>query len=240
MSEEPGLLPAVMGVVMAERESRLAGASRTLHDQIGQILSVVGLRLDLLRMDLRASIPDIDARSSEIQRLLEQVVENVRELSSALDPELTERVGLTAAVRRMARCAAGDSGATIEVRGRLPDTLEPRLAHSLHQLADFALHYLLSCSNSGRISIRLSCSDGRPSLEIRRSAAGVKPAETGPAGELALIAVLRVAAEAAGIELGFCRGRGGSLSLCLREPASEALQGRARRPQISRRRRGGR
>ena len=233
-------MPAVVGVLLAERETRLAEASRTLHDQIGQILSVVWLRLDLLRMDLRASVPDIDERSSEIQRLLEQAVENVRDLSSALDPELTERVGLTAAMSRMAKRTARNSAAAIEVRGRLPDTLEPHLARSLHRLADLALHYLLSCSNSGRISIRLSCSDGRPTVEIRRSTAGDGPPETGPGGEGVGTAVLRVAAEAAGIEFAFRRGGGGGSSLRLRGLASEVTRKPGPGPQISRRRRGAR
>jgi signal transduction histidine kinase len=62
---------------MAERE-RLA---RALHDDIGQTLTAVGLQLELLRMD---SGPEAAARVAGIQRLLEQAIERVRELSRQL------------------------------------------------------------------------------------------------------------------------------------------------------------
>ncbi len=65
---------------MDERE-RL---SRILHDDIGQILTAVGVQLELLRLDTRETAPELAARLSEAQKLLEQAMERIRALSREL------------------------------------------------------------------------------------------------------------------------------------------------------------
>ena len=60
--------------------------SRILHDQVGQVMSAVGLQLELLRMDFEHSVPEIAARTGEIQQLLERALVHVRTLVSELNP----------------------------------------------------------------------------------------------------------------------------------------------------------
>src|SRR6476469_5188834 len=81
---------AALDKQQAERE-RLA---RKLHDETSQILSGAGLQLDILKMDLEGKIPGIAKRTAEIQELLELAVEQIRELSRALQPELAGGAGL--------------------------------------------------------------------------------------------------------------------------------------------------
>ena len=72
--------------------------ARALHDEIAQILSGAGLQLDILRMDLEASVPGIAVRTAEIQGLLDRAVMQVRELSYRLNPGMVERAGLQPAL----------------------------------------------------------------------------------------------------------------------------------------------
>jgi signal transduction histidine kinase len=60
--------------------SRTERAARVLHDEVGGSLTVVGLQLDLLRMDH----PDIAPRIEEIQRALDAAMTSVRELGRNL------------------------------------------------------------------------------------------------------------------------------------------------------------
>jgi signal transduction histidine kinase len=70
-----------------------ARISRILHDQVGQVMSAVGLQLELLRMDFEKAAPEISARTAEIQQLLERALVHVRTLVSELNPEPLKGAG---------------------------------------------------------------------------------------------------------------------------------------------------
>jgi signal transduction histidine kinase len=72
--------------------------ARMLHDEVAQILSAVGLQLDILRMDLEDTVPEIVRRTADIQEMLDHVVKRVRELSYKLNPVIVERAGLQLAL----------------------------------------------------------------------------------------------------------------------------------------------
>lgn len=61
----------VPATALEAQEFEWTRVSRILHDQVGQILSAIGLQLDLLRMDLKEETPEIVPRTQEIQRLLD-------------------------------------------------------------------------------------------------------------------------------------------------------------------------
>ncbi len=67
----------------AAQEER-ARVATILHDQVGQVMSAVGLQLELLRMDFEHGTPEIAARTEEIQKLLERALTHVRSLVSEL------------------------------------------------------------------------------------------------------------------------------------------------------------
>src|SRR5579862_5203418 len=71
-----------------EHEAVLARVSRLLHDDVSQILSAVGLQLDALRMDFHEQAPALDMRAVEIQELLEQAIEQLRDISNELNPSI--------------------------------------------------------------------------------------------------------------------------------------------------------
>jgi len=58
---------------------------------VSQVLSAVGLQLDAMRMDFRAEAPGIEERAAEIQNMLEQVIEQLRDISNELNPSVVER-----------------------------------------------------------------------------------------------------------------------------------------------------
>jgi signal transduction histidine kinase len=68
----------------------LRRASSLLHDEVGALLAVAGLRLQLLCMDL----PEAGARVAEVVEALEGAMEHVRKLSRQLEPSPVRRTGL--------------------------------------------------------------------------------------------------------------------------------------------------
>src|ERR1017187_7867549 len=100
-TEEERSLAHLLVSVMHAREQEGARISRILHDEVGQVLSAVGLQLDLLRMDLDEQSVETPSRIVDIQKVLEQAVGQVRDLSYELNPSVVERTGLQFALDRL-------------------------------------------------------------------------------------------------------------------------------------------
>ena len=97
---EQELRYTVLGALKAQEFERNMVA-RFLHDVVGQNLTAFGLQLDLVRMDLESLQPETCARVAEMQKLLETMMEEVREYSYELNPSAVERAGLRAALDRL-------------------------------------------------------------------------------------------------------------------------------------------
>jgi signal transduction histidine kinase len=69
-----------MGKIPLSKKIELAG--KTLHDDIGPLLSAAGLRLELLRMDF----PDTTDRVREVTQTLDDALDRIRALSQDLRP----------------------------------------------------------------------------------------------------------------------------------------------------------
>ena len=94
-------LAQMLFAALNEHEAVLSRVSRLLHDEVSQVLSAVGLQLDAMRMDFREQAPGVDARASEIQELLEQAIEQLRDITNELNPSIVERAGLQFALDRL-------------------------------------------------------------------------------------------------------------------------------------------
>lgn len=78
--------------------TELRRASSLLHDEVGALLAVAGLRLQLLGMDF----PEACARVAEVAEALDGVMELVRKLSRQLEPSPVRRTGLKNALMDLA------------------------------------------------------------------------------------------------------------------------------------------
>ena len=97
---EQELRHTVLGALKAMEFER-GVLSKFLHDKVGQNLTALGLQLDLMRMDLEPVLPSSCGKIVEIQKVLEEMMEEVREYSYELNPSAVERAGLRSALDRL-------------------------------------------------------------------------------------------------------------------------------------------
>jgi PAS domain S-box-containing protein len=71
--------------------------SRELHDQVGQILTAV--KMNLRSLQLKCSTPDVVASIDDNMKVIDEAVDQVRDLSVDLRPSLLDDFGLATAVR---------------------------------------------------------------------------------------------------------------------------------------------
>lgn len=135
----------------------LRRAAQVLHDDVGSLLAVAGLRLQLLRMDF----PEVSARAAEVSEALEGVMGHLRDLSRALEPSPVRRTGLKNALLDL----AGGSGGAARVRLRytatatLPVDIADAMYHAIASAvanADGTKDVAISVSGARAVTARIS------------------------------------------------------------------------------------
>lgn len=161
--------------VMHARDQEGARISRILHDEVGQILSAIGLQLDLLRMDLKENAEAAPQRIAGIQRFLETVVDQVRGLSYDSNPSIVERAGLPFALDRLVgryrKTVAGSIRLLFDSSVRVP--VEP--ATALYKIAEQALDNAVAHSGGAQIEVLVKPVKHAIALEVRDNGKGFFP-----------------------------------------------------------------
>jgi signal transduction histidine kinase len=160
-----------------ERDLELARVSRLLHDEISQVLSAVGLQLDVMRMDFAPQVPEIAGRTAEIQRVLEQAIVHLRDLSYELNPSVVERAGLQSALDRLVGRIRQSFAGHIRLHYDSVIRIPTELATALFKIAEYAVEQSAQQPGCTQIEIHvkraqgafvLEVSDDRPSPAQRR------------------------------------------------------------------------
>src|ERR1019366_6558079 len=173
---EQELRHTVLGALKAQEIEGRMGA-QFLHDKVGQNLTALGLQLDLVRMDLETVSPETSNRVVEIQRLLEAMMEEVREYSYELNPSAVERAGLRSALDRLTARIRGRFGGTLRVNVDPSLKLDPGIASAMYQIAQEAVENAVQHSSCSAIEIAVKSTRTGPSMEIRDNGRRFDPAD---------------------------------------------------------------
>jgi PAS domain S-box-containing protein len=85
--------------LMKAQEEERKRLSIELHDELGQALMVLKLKLSSIRDGLKTDQESLQAKCNEMVGYINEVTENVRRLSRDLSPSIMEDLGLSAAIR---------------------------------------------------------------------------------------------------------------------------------------------
>jgi PAS domain S-box-containing protein len=84
--------------IQEQERKRISGE---LHDELGQALAVIKLRINFIKKRLRKDQPVMNEDCEGTLQYIDQVIENVRRLSRDLSPSILEDLGFSAALRWM-------------------------------------------------------------------------------------------------------------------------------------------
>jgi two-component system sensor histidine kinase UhpB len=151
------------------QERERAVIARELHDQTGQVLSVLKLTLQLARRDARARqvAPHLDEALQHIDTALQQV----RTLSYSLRPPQLDDLGLVAALRNYADRIAGVGGLNLHYEIQAPPRLAGQVAIACFRVAQEAITNVIRHAAAKNLWIALACDD-ELRLEVRDDGRG--------------------------------------------------------------------
>jgi len=173
---EQELRYTVLGALKAQEFERNM-VSKFLHDSVGQNLTALGLQLDLIRMDLETTSPEQCRCIVEIQKLLNEMMEQVREYSYELNPSTVERAGLRPALDRLATRLRERFAGTLRLNVDPSLKLDKKIASALYHIAQEAVENAVQHSGCSAIEIAVKSTRTGTFLEVRDNGRGFDPAD---------------------------------------------------------------
>ena len=177
MTKSQRFLEQMIVSTIYARELEQNRVSRVLHDDVGQVLSAVGLMLEALKLDHQQNAPELRDRLGEIQQMLEAAVKQVRAISYDLNPSVVERAGLERALDRLIARHRDRFSGTLEYSYD-PSVRVPHIVgNAWYKIADLALENAVRHSSASRIEVLVDEKRNGAVIEIRDNGIGFSTRE---------------------------------------------------------------
>jgi len=155
-----------------------------LHDRIGQTLSIIKIRLEMLG----TSLTDGNTREkhSDILRLLETAIQDTRNLSYKLSPVVLHELGLEAALGWLAEQTSKEHNIAVTFRSdKKPKQLDENLKVLLYRAVSELLINVVKHAQANNVVVSMRRKDEHLHITIADNGIGFDPAEISrlPAGE---------------------------------------------------------
>ncbi|MEP7076073.1 MAG: PAS domain-containing protein [Acidobacteriota bacterium] len=156
------------------QESERRRIALELHDQIGQILTGLKLKLEMLaRTDAIKSNDGFE----EAQNLVNELISRTRELSLDLRPATLDHLGLFAALRRHLRHYSSSTGVRVDFsqEGLESRRFKPELETAAFRIVQEGLTNIARHSGAEEAMVRISCGVKSLTIEIEDNGNGFDP-----------------------------------------------------------------
>ncbi|RMG96735.1 MAG: sensor histidine kinase [Deltaproteobacteria bacterium] len=207
--------------------------ARELHDGVGQTITALRLRLDVLAR--RLDDPEDRRSVAALVRLCDEAIAETRRAVDRLRPPMLDDVGFDAAIERLVRDVADTAGvvgsADVEPEAAARIRENPATEHAIYRIVQEALHNAIRHGDANRVQVEVrararQAGDAtarghvRPGVVVRivDDGAGFHPDDVTPRG----LAFMRERAELLGGEFGVRSRPGQGTEIVVTLPAGTA------------------
>jgi signal transduction histidine kinase len=167
--------------MLGNQETVARRFSHELHDELGQ--SLTAIKANLLALESN-NHPD-PARLEDCKHLVDEAVQNVREMSQLLRPTILDDFGLDAGIRWQTERFAQRTGIEVNYRSTFEDRLPDEAETHLFRIVQEALTNVARHSGATRVGIELQREGDRLHLRMQDNGRGFKNGN--PPGGLGLV-----------------------------------------------------
>ncbi|MEW6584080.1 MAG: histidine kinase, partial [Nitrospirota bacterium] len=160
-------------LITAQEEERRR-LSRELHDELGQSLSLMKIRVRYIRNKLRRDQESLVNEADEILQYIDAVIENVRRLSKDLSPSVLEDLGLTSAIMwQIGNFARNNEQIRVTHDIINIDSVIPRNMHiNVYRIVQEALTNIERHADARNVSIGISMDDEKVFFHVHDDGKG--------------------------------------------------------------------
>jgi signal transduction histidine kinase len=164
--------------VVAAHEEERTRIARELHDDIGQRIALVGIKLDGLQHNLPSSKAEITKDIAEAGELVQDLGRDVQALSHHLHSSKLEYLGLAKAAAGFCREVSNQRGVEIDFHSEnVPRDLPKEIELSVFRVLQEAIQNAAKHSGSRHFEVSLRGGSSEIELTVRDSGIGFDPQE---------------------------------------------------------------
>ncbi|WP_439861818.1 PAS domain-containing sensor histidine kinase [Pseudomonas sp. MBLB4136] len=148
------------------REEEKARIAREVHDELGQVLTVLKLETAMCELACAGQVPGLDERLQSMKRLIAQLFQLVRDVATALRPPILD-AGIASAIEWQVRRfeARSQIPCLVEVPEHLPKLSDAK-AVGLFRILQEALTNVMRHAEAHSVEVMLRLEDGELCLHI--------------------------------------------------------------------------
>jgi signal transduction histidine kinase len=162
-------------LLTAQERERLR-ISRELHDELGQSLTLIKLKIGLVELNLDEAHKDLKKYCQDASAHVDQSIENMRRISRDLSPAAIETLGLTIALRRLAEDSAKAGKIQLKADIDEVDHLLPlQSGILLYRILQEGFNNIVKHSGAGFVSIAIKKSEGFINFDLKDDGTGFDP-----------------------------------------------------------------
>jgi two-component system sensor histidine kinase UhpB len=201
---------ALAARILTAQEQERIRVSRELHDDTGQALTLLLVRLQLV--ESMSSEPEVRRELADLRQLVGETLDGVRRLAVHLGPSVLEDLGLCAALEWLADRVRAETALVVEQRLDCEcGHVSPEVAVAVFRVAQEALTNVVRHARAGRVEMRLDADDGSLTLSVKDDGVGfaVDQAQARPAASIGLFGMAeRVALVGGNLDIDSSPGSG--------------------------------
>jgi PAS domain S-box-containing protein len=166
-------LRALTGRLINAQEEERKRISRELHDDLSQKLALLAFNAGGLLAEPALSSEKMNQKLRNLQGQVQQLAQDVRQISHRLHPSILDDLGLVAALSEMCDEFSAREGIAVAFESEaVPDVLPIDIASCLYRVSQEALHNVLEHAQASQVRLRLSASADGIHLCIRDNGVG--------------------------------------------------------------------
>jgi two-component system sensor histidine kinase UhpB len=161
--------------ILRIQEAERGRISRELHDGVGQSLTALKMQLEMLAREA-AGDPALAARLAALTEVADRSLQDVRQMSRLLRPQMLDELGLVPTLRWLARTTQEGTGLAVDLSVEdMDERVGPELETAVYRLAQEALANATRHARASRAEMRVRRGGERLFVSVRDDGRGFEP-----------------------------------------------------------------
>ncbi|MEJ2543296.1 MAG: PAS domain-containing sensor histidine kinase [Calditrichaceae bacterium] len=172
------------------REEERTLIAREIHDELGQLLTVLKIQVSLISKKVSGKKKEVDSQIQSSKDLIDQAINTVQKISSKLRPGILDELGLIPAIEWYVKEFEQLTGIQCECSlTQKPVELNPEQSTALFRITQEALTNVARHSLAKRVSVYLKNENGTLVLEITDNGIGIHQFQIDNPNSLGLLGI---------------------------------------------------
>ncbi len=179
LQERGEKLRGLTAYLQSVREKERTAIAREMHDELGQVLTVLKMDLALMGADIgeakgRERFTSIASEIQGMQDLIDKTIVRVRELVRSLRPEVLDTLGLIPALHWQADDISNRSGMTCAFKCHLQEhPFESEFANAVFRIFQETLTNIMRHAKATKFCVDIAEQDGNLLLRVSDNGVGI-------------------------------------------------------------------